>query len=180
MCMYVCVCVWIYFMYYFYSVIFFPTSPVVGLNPTCLTTRQISHSFIVYWVPTAPNDPHPKHHPNGPLGMMQKECTVAMVFNSAIRCWLGTWHRTCCTLPPLPYYALFQAVHIVLIFPESGLMVKFQSREFDLEIFWNIWKFLWVSISLFPVILTCQEVIRKFKSGLKKSKGDFFCLSLKN
>lgn len=84
----------------------------------------------------------PKHPANEPLGMVQKECAVAMVLNSAFGCWLGTWCRACCTPPPLPCHVLFQAVHIVLVFPEAGLMAKFQSKGFDLEIFGNIWKSL--------------------------------------
>lgn len=47
----VCVCVFQFIsVYYFYSVMLFPTSEVIGLNPGCLNARQNRHSFIVYWL----------------------------------------------------------------------------------------------------------------------------------
>lgn len=61
---------------------------------------------------------HPKHPPNAPLWVMQKECAGTTAHDRAVRCLLSTWHRACWTLPPLPHHVLFPGAHIVLISPE--------------------------------------------------------------
>ena len=113
-----CVCVPVYFGILLWRCHSLPYIWSDGAE-SCLLERQAKQTFIYCVLATVRTcSIHPKHPPNAPFWVMQKECTVTTVHHSATRCLLSTWQRACLTLPPLPYHLLFCGVYIVLILPE--------------------------------------------------------------